>query len=115
MGESFLDSYLKSSVQDDYEPSDPLFNNTRIDNGLMVPSTNEDPNRLFYTTSNTRGAKPTANKSAKPSSQSQMANIHLSDIRSKLQAKGFPKEVIKRMEETLNKSSNITVGSAINK
>ncbi|CAG8803551.1 16416_t:CDS:2 [Gigaspora margarita] len=53
IGESFLDSYFKSSVQDDYKPSDTLFNNTRMDNGLMVPSTNEDPNRLSYTTSNT--------------------------------------------------------------
>ncbi|KAF0501845.1 hypothetical protein F8M41_019946 [Gigaspora margarita] len=53
IGKSFLDSYFKSSVQDDYGPSDSLLNNTRMDNVPMVPSTNEDPNRLFYTTSNT--------------------------------------------------------------
>ncbi|CAG8820719.1 41303_t:CDS:2, partial [Gigaspora margarita] len=44
---------LNSSIQDDYGPSDPLFNNTGMNNVPIVLSTNEDPNRLFYTTSNT--------------------------------------------------------------
>ncbi|CAG8783613.1 7096_t:CDS:1, partial [Gigaspora margarita] len=54
-------------------------------------------------------------KPTKPTSQPKMTNIRLFNIRTKLQAKKLPKEIIKRIEEATNESLNTTVESAINK
>ncbi|CAG8582884.1 7892_t:CDS:10 [Gigaspora margarita] len=76
--------------------------------------TNECPNRLPNITTNTQNTDSIANQSTQFTSKPKMENVHLLDIRAKLQAKNFPEEAIKKIQNATNKSSNATIGSAIN-
>ncbi|CAG8823075.1 34265_t:CDS:2, partial [Gigaspora margarita] len=58
---------------------------------------------------------PITNQLTQSPSKPKMEDVCLLNIRTKLQAKKFLEEVIKKIQEATNKSSNATIGSSINK
>ncbi|CAG8778570.1 16446_t:CDS:1 [Gigaspora rosea] len=115
IGKSTMDYYSKDTVQNDFRQGHPLLNNFGMENSTLVSPTNESSNRLPDITTNTQNTDSIANQSTQSASKPKMENVRLLDIRAKLQAKNFLEEAIKKIQDATNKSSNATIGSAINK
>ncbi|CAG8652015.1 30004_t:CDS:2 [Gigaspora margarita] len=115
MGKPTIDPYPKNIVKSDTKQSYALHYNSRVEDGTMVFPINEHSNRFSDITAITYITSPITNQSTQSPSKPKMEDVHLLNIRTKLQAKKFPEEVIKKIQEATNKSSNATIGSSINK
>ncbi|CAG8815755.1 22745_t:CDS:2 [Gigaspora margarita] len=115
MGKPTMDPYPKNIVQSNTRQSYTLHYNSRVEDGTMVFSINEHSNRFSDITAIIHITSPITNQSTQSLSKPKMEDVCLLNIRTKLQAKKFPEEVIKKIQEATNKSSNATIGSSINK
>ncbi|CAG8547355.1 40257_t:CDS:2 [Gigaspora margarita] len=115
MSKLLMDIYFQDTIEDSNRTSHTLPDNFRIKDGSLVPLVNEPINKLSYITSAIPNFVSITDKPTKPTSQPKIADIHLFNIRIKLQAKKLPEEIIKRMKEATNESSNTTLGSVINR
>ncbi|CAG8669999.1 19103_t:CDS:2, partial [Cetraspora pellucida] len=115
IGQSSMDTHPQDTIQNSCGPSHPLHYYSRMEDSTLVPIIDECTDRLPSVTTVSRTADPITNQTTQSSAKPKVADVRLSNIRTRLQAKKFLEEAIKKVQATTNKSSNITVGSAFNK
>ncbi|CAG8657790.1 78_t:CDS:1, partial [Cetraspora pellucida] len=92
-----------------------LHNNSILENSNLVPTIDQFVNRHIDTSSKNEPFPDMSFTEDQPITQSKMADLCLSNIRSSLQKKKFSSEIINLIEKATNESSNNIVGLAIKK